>query len=342
MKKINVLIVDDSLLIRKMFAELLDSDPDINVVGVAVDPYDAREKIKSLNPDVITLDIEMPKMDGLEFLRKIMSLRPMPVIMVSSLTQKGAEFTFEALEIGAVDYVPKTGSRSFDVNSLGDELIAKVKAAARARVSCPPKERKRKSAEPINFSGNDSKIIAIGSSTGGVEALGEVLPRLPANSPAVVVTQHMPEKFTKSFANRLDGICHVNVHEAKNSQKIEAGNVYIAPGNKHLRIAKTTSGYICKVNDDELVSGHRPSVDVLFNSVSEIAGDKAIGVILTGMGKDGAVGMLNMKKAGSFNIGQNENSCVVYGMPKAAHLAGAVDKQVALSNVAEEILKACE
>ena len=344
MSNIRVIIVDDSALIRGMFEEILNGDPDIEVVAVAEDPYDAREKIKEHNPDVITLDIEMPKMDGLTFLDKIMSLRPMPVVMVSSLTQKGAEATFKALEMGAVDYVPKTGSQSFDIDNLRDELIEKVKAAAKAKVKYSKEagEEKTEKVKPVKVAGvKTDKLVAIGSSTGGVEALGQIIPYLPEKSPPIVITQHMPEKFTETFAQRLDRNSTVTVTEAKDKEEIKPGHVYIAPGGFHLEVVNNAGKYRCSLNSGEKVSGHKPSVDVLFSSVAKAAGDKAIGVMLTGMGKDGSIGMVEMKKAGSYNIGQDENSCVVYGMPKAAFLAGAVDEQVSLKNMAKEILKAC-
>lgn len=343
MKVIKVLIVDDSALIRGLFSDILSGDSEIEVVGTANDPYEAREKIKDLRPDVITLDIEMPKMDGLSFLKKIMTLRPMPVVMVSSLTQKGAESTLHALEIGAVDYVPKTGSQSFDADKLADDLIEKVKAAARARVPCPPHEVVKSKPKPLETSKLDSKkIIAIGASTGGVEALREVITILPADTPPIIITQHMPLQFTGTFAERIDKLSTINVSEAKNGDVLKPGYAYIAPGSHHMVLQKKGASYSCKLEDGELVSGHKPSVDVMFNSVASLVGDRAIGVILTGMGKDGAKGLLTMKKSGAITLGQNESSCVVYGMPKAAYLAGAVDKQVSLNMIASEILNACK
>lgn len=351
MAKTRVLIVDDSALIRKLFTEILSSDSSIEVLDTAADPFDAREKIKKLNPDVITLDIEMPHMDGISFLEKIMALRPMPVVMVSTLTQKGADSTLRALELGAVDYVSKPTEKQTrnTLSDLKDELINKVKSAAgsnvRARKTRVANENLT-SAKPriISFTPTKesrSKVIAIGSSTGGVEALKDIITLLPANSPPVVVTQHMPEMFTKSFANRLNLSSQVTVHEATNNQVIQSGNVYIAPGGKHMEIKQSGSSLVCVLSDGPNVSGHKPSVDVLFNSVASIIQSRAVGVILTGMGKDGAQGMLAMKQAGAFNIGQNEESCVVYGMPKAALSAGAVDVEVSLGKIAEEILNRC-
>ncbi len=341
MKKIRVVIVDDSVLIRKMFTEILNNDPDIEVIDVAENAQDAREKIKALNPDVITLDIEMPGMDGLSFLEKIMSLRPMPVVMVSSLTQKGAEQTIKALELGAVDYLPKSTSKSFD-QELADELVIKVKNAARAKVSDNSGWGVYGKGRIVGGGAKNYKkniLIAIGSSTGGVEALREVITVMPENAPPIVVVQHMPEMFTKTFSKRLNTLSHVEVHEASDNEEISAGNVYIAPGHSHLKISKLGGRYLCRLSDSERVSGHKPSVDVLFDSVATNVGVDSIGVILTGMGKDGAKGMLNMKKSGSFNIGQDESSSVVYGMPKAAYLAGAVDIQLPLSKIADNILK---
>jgi two-component system chemotaxis response regulator CheB len=344
-KTIKVLIVDDSSVIRQMFSAILSEDPDIEVVGVAVDPYDAREKIKLLNPDVITLDIEMPKMDGLTFLEKIMTLRPMPVVMVSTLTQKGADSTIRALEIGAVDYVAKPLENDAENNFslLRAELLTKVKSAGLAKVRAYNKSS-IDNATIINIPTEKiirRNLIAIGASTGGVEALREVLCRMPINSPPIVVVQHMPPKFTASFANRLNNICLVTVQEASDGQEIMPGNVYIAEGGKHLRVNKHGKKYICSVKEGESVSGHCPSVDVMFASISENVGGDVVGVILTGMGKDGAAGMLKMKNAGAVNIGQNQETCVVYGMPKEAKANGAVDIEVPLIEISEAIIKLC-
>jgi two-component system chemotaxis response regulator CheB len=341
MSKVKVLIVDDSLLIRQMFTKILSSDPDIEVLGVAVDANDARDKIKRLNPDVITLDIEMPGMDGLTFLKKIMSLRPIPVVMASSLTQRGADATIKALEIGAVDYVPKTTSTDFDNENLSRELISKVKSAAKAKVKTVSFEEDNDISN--EFFGQNEKfksgiIFAIGSSTGGVEALKEVLTRLPEHFPPIVISQHMPPKFTTSFAERLDRICQMSAKEAENGDLIETGKIYIAPGGFHLEVIRRGLQMGCVVKDGEKVSGHMPSVDVMFESVAKNIGRSAYGVILTGMGKDGAKGMLAMKNEGSINIGQDENSCVVYGMPKAAYMMGAIDKQANLSDIAKEMV----
>lgn len=341
MKKIRVIVVDDSALIRALFKEILESDPAIEVIATASDPLDAREKIKKLNPDVVTLDIEMPKMDGLSFLQKIMSLRPMPVVMVSSLTQKGARATIEALELGAVDYVPKTGSGSFDVDNLRNDLIEKIKTAARAKIGSVIKsirKEEKQTEKPGDY--RKDAVIAIGSSTGGVEALREIVSFLPENTPPILITQHMPPAFTSTFAQRLNGLSKANIFEAKNNDKISPGNVYIAPGAYHMSVKKRGNNFICQIEDGEPVSGHKPSVDVLFESFAASC-PSGVGVILTGMGKDGAKGMLKMKCAGAFTIGQNESTSLVYGMPKAAYMAGAVDMQLPLQDIAREMLKQC-
>jgi len=342
-QKIKVLIVDDSAVIREVFTELLSSDPSIIVIGTATDPYDAREKIKKLLPDVITLDIEMPHMDGISFLEKIMMLRPMPVIMASTLTQKGAEATIRALELGAVDYISKPVHEQSPetLAKLKSELIVKVKIAASAKI------QSRTVTAPTNilpFTPNlksSQKIIAIGSSTGGVEALRELLVRIPANCPPIIITQHMPEHFTESFAKRLNTLCQPTVQEITNNQQIFPGNIYIAPGGLQFELVRSSSKLICKLYHGETVSGHCPSVDVMFGSVASIMKDKAIGVILTGMGKDGANGLLQMRQAGAYTIGQNEETCIVYGMPKVAKQLGAVIIEKPLSQIAEEILKQC-
>lgn len=343
-KPIRVLIVDDSRFIQKIFSSILGSAPDIQVLDVANDAFDAREKIKALNPDVITLDIEMPKMNGLDFLEKIMTLRPMPVVMVSTLTQKGADATLRALEIGAVDYVSKPADNTNqNIHSIATQLVDAVRAAARANLRTrvlAHKTETRPTPLPIKNPESD-RIIAIGSSTGGVEALREIIPFLPPTTPPVMITQHMPPGFTATFAERLDGLSNIRVHEARDGMKLERGHAYLAPGGYHLRLAGSFGRYHCSVQPGDLISGHRPSVDALFDSVAGIAGGRAIGIILTGMGKDGAIGMLKMKEAGAQTLGQNEQSCVVYGMPKAARLNGAVDREVSLEHMAQSILNLC-
>lgn len=334
-----VLVVDDSALIRQLLTLLLSADPDITVVGAAQDPFEAREMIKSLNPDVVTLDIEMPKMDGLSFLEKIMTLRPTPVVMISTLTKANADVTIKALEIGAVDFIAKpTTNVAAAMETLGSELQAKVKAAARARVKA---RRERPAVLKRPPLGPTRKVVFIGASTGGVEALLQVLLGLPADCPPVLITQHMPERFTTSFAHRLDQTCAMTVHEAAHNQEIEAGHVYIAPGGHHLEIARHGARLVCRLHDEALVSGHRPSVDVLFRSAAKIVKQDAVGVILTGMGKDGAEGMLEMRHAGATTIGQDDATSLVYGMPRVAYERGAVMRQYPLLKVADAILGAC-
>jgi two-component system chemotaxis response regulator CheB len=350
MKKTRVLIVDDSALIRQLFEEMLASDPEIEVIGTATDPLMAREKIKELNPDVITLDIEMPKMDGISFLEKIMTLRPMPVVMVSTLTQRGADETIRAMELGAVDYIskPVDGGNSNTLKALQSQLIDKVKAAARVKIDAAAvKQRIAHSNEKeaiLPYTPSKAslrKLIAIGSSTGGVEALRELLTVLPATTPPIVITQHMPPLFTASFAARLNGLCELTIHEAQEGMKIERGHAYIAPGDFHMAIKKQGSHYVIRVYKGENVSGHCPSVDVLFQSVAKESGKDTVAAILTGMGKDGAEGMLQLLKKGAYTIGQDEASCVVYGMPKAARALGALKKELPLSKIAAELLLRC-
>lgn len=335
-----VVVVDDSALMRRILTEMINSDPDLTVVGVAADPFAARERIRASNPDVITLDVEMPLMDGLAFLEKIMSLRPTPVVMVSSLTEAGAATTLRALELGAVDYVAKPGiGVSAGMADLRDELVEKIKEAARSRVrpyarspSAPPCAR-------AAFEGSEA-IVAIGASTGGVDALRHVICGLPANAPAVMVVQHMPERFTKSFAERLNALADVSVAEAGDGVRVLSGHVYIAPGNRHIQLSLSGSNFICRLDDGPLRSGHRPSADVLFESVAVAAGARAVGVIMTGMGRDGAQGLKRMRDAGAMTLGQDEASCVVYGMPKAAQELGAVVRETPLDALADAILHA--
>ena len=338
MSKIRVLIVDDSPTMRVLIANVLQTDPEIEVAGTAGDPLEAREAIKALDPDVITLDIEMPKMNGIEFLEKIMRLRPMPVIMVSTLTQEGAEATIEALSLGAFDCVGKPSmgqaSRGFS------ELVDKVKAAARSRVRAIG-DRPAAQAVRTDFSPGDF-ICAIGSSTGGVEALMTLIGSFPANCPPTVITQHMPATFTKSFADRLGRTCAPNVTEAYDGAPLAVGQVYVAPGGeRHLEVVRQGKGFACHLREDELVNGHRPSVDVLFQSVAAAAGARAAGVILTGMGRDGAKGLLAMRDAGARTLGQDEASSIVYGMPKAAFEIGAVERQAPLQRLGPALLDLC-
>ncbi|MGA7432246.1 MAG: chemotaxis response regulator protein-glutamate methylesterase [Xanthobacteraceae bacterium] len=339
-EKVRVLIVDDSALMRKLLTSVLSEDEGIEVVGAAPDPFDAREKIKSLNPDVVTLDVEMPRMNGLDFLRKIMELRPTPVVMISSLTQAGADITLEALEIGAVDFVAKPADAGAMLQ-LGGELIPKIKAAAHTRLRrrVPPPHRQRRAVG--GASSTSDKLIAIGASTGGVEALKAVLMLFPEDVPPIVIAQHMPERFTAAFARRLDSECRMQVHEAAHDQPIERGNAYIAPGGHHLEVARRGSGLVCALNDGPLVSGHRPSVDALFHSVARVVAPRAVGAILTGMGRDGANGLLAMRRAGCVTLGQDEGTALIYGMPRVAFEIGAVESQHGLFDISEAILNAC-
>ena len=335
---IKVLIVDDSATARAVLREILESDPSIEVVATASDAYVARDKIVELKPDVICLDVEMPRMDGITFLKKLMHYMPMPVVMVSSLTQSGAKTTLEALEAGAVDFVPKQHSHIYDAkDEMKDELISKIKTASKAKVF-KRELSNQKSPNMTSLAETTNKILAIGASTGGTEALKEVLMGLPRNSPGTVIVQHMPANFTAPFAQRLNSLCAMEVREAKNGDSITPGVVLVAPGDYHMVVRRSGARYYVEIGSGEKISGHKPSVDVLFNSVARIAGANAIGVILTGMGADCARGLLAMKNAGAKTIGQDEASCVVYGMPKIAFDVGAVDKQVALNKVANSIL----
>ena len=337
MSRIKVLIVDDSATMRSLIGAVLRRDPEIEVVGTAGDPLEARAKIKELEPDVLTLDIEMPNMNGLEFLEKIMRLRPMPVIMVSTLTQRGADATLEALEIGAFDCIGKPGPDADVVTAFG-ELVEKVKAAARARVR-PLGQSSVKVAPGPRFVPN-GRMVAIGSSTGGVEALLTILARFPANCPPTVITQHMPAAFTKSFAERLNRACAAEVSEAWDGAPLQTGKVYLAPGGAtHLEVNGQSPR--CALREGDLVNGHRPSVDRLFLSVAHALGSKAVGVILTGMGRDGALGLKAIRDDGGHTLGQDERSCVVYGMPKAAADLGAVERQTSLERMADAILELC-
>lgn len=352
MPKIRVLTVDDSALIRQLLAQLLSRDREIEVVGSAPDPYIARQKIKALNPDVLTLDVEMPKMDGLTFLEKLMAGHPMPVVMVSSLTEAGCQTTLRALELGAVDFFakPKIDLRE-GMEELAQELIDKVKAAAQARVrgkgpggtgSAGALPAAGSRPLPLALSSAMIKttdtIIAIGASTGGTEALRRVLEVLPPNTPPIVITQHMPEKFTQTFADRLNSLCRISVKEAEDGDSVLPGHALIAPGNYHMTLVRSGARYSVRLNQDPPVNRHRPAVDVMFDSVARYAGGNSLGVILTGMGGDGARGMLEMKKSGAYNIAQDEASCVVFGMPKEAIKMGGVDKILPLDQIPSAIL----
>jgi two-component system chemotaxis response regulator CheB len=328
--KTKVLIVDDSALIRGVMKEIINSQPDMEVVGVAPDPLAARDLIKQTNPDVLTLDVEMPKMDGLEFLEKLMRLRPMPVVMVSTLTERGSDITMRALELGAVDFVtkPKISIQS-GMLEYTDLIAEKVRIAARARIKPRPLPGVVPHAAGIELAPvrnpftSSEKLIIIGASTGGTEAIKDFLIQLPSDCPGILITQHMPEGFTRSFANRLDKLCKISVKEAEGGERVLPGHAYLAPGHSHLLLVRSGANYMTKLDQGPPVNRHRPSVDVLFNSAAIAAGKNAVGVILTGMGKDGAAGMLEMKKAGAYNLAQDEASCVVFGMPKEAIAIGA-------------------
>ncbi len=345
-RRIRVLIVDDSALVRRILTDMLTSDPSMEVLGAAGDAYIAREKIKQLNPDVLTLDVEMPRMDGLTFLRNLMRLRPMPVIMVSSLTEHGAEVTLDALAIGAVDYLPKPKiDLAATLSDYKDELIAKVKMAARTRVysrdvqpSMNADAVLAKQSAPRQLRTTE-RIVAIGASTGGTEAIKDVLVKLPPDMPGVVITQHIPKLFSGAFARRMDSLCQMTVCEAEDGQQILRGHAYIAPGDKHLLVVRDGARYTCRLDDGAPVNRHKPSVDVLFRSVAQQAGRNAIGVILTGMGKDGALGLKEMREAGSPTIAQDEATSMVWGMPGEAVAVGAACDVLPLGEVHTRILQ---
>jgi two-component system chemotaxis response regulator CheB len=352
-KRIKVLIVDDSALVRSILSEVLARDPAIEVVGTASDAHIARDKIKKLNPDVLTLDVEMPKMDGLTFLHNLMRLRPMPVVMVSSMTEKGAETTLDALAMGAVDFLSKP---KIDVAAklpeYCDELIGKIKVAAAASVrALDPTRAAQLRPKGLNPAATDvlpvakvarkmrttDRIIAIGASTGGTEAIKRVLVDLPADTPGILITQHIPKAFSTSFAKRMDDCCAMTVTEAEDGQHVLAGHVYIAPGDRHLYLVRDGARYVCRLDDGPNVNRHKPSVDVLFNSVAKCAGQNAIGALLTGMGKDGAKGLKEMRAAGSRTVAQDEHTSVVWGMPGEAVSIGAAEDIVSIDDMAKHL-----
>ncbi len=340
--KIRVLIVDDSALVRGILQEIINGFADMTVVGAAHDPLQAREMIKALNPDVLTLDVEMPKMDGLTFLEKLMRLRPMPVLMISSLTERGSEVALRALELGAVDFItkPKLGVAE-GIQAYADEIANRIRMAARARikrVGLLPERAMPLPVPSLRFSTTE-KLIIVGASTGGTEAIKALLQPMPADAPAVLITQHMPETFTKSFAARLDSLCRMTVLESQGNERILPGHVYIAPGHSHLLLERSGAHYVTSLSQAAPVNHHRPSVDMLFHSAAQHAGRSAVGVILTGMGRDGALGMAEMQRAGAWTIAQNEATCVVYGMPRAAVEAGGVSEVLPLTEMATRILQ---
>ncbi|MCB5183809.1 chemotaxis response regulator protein-glutamate methylesterase [Methylobacillus gramineus] len=343
---IKVLIIDDSALIRSLLTEIINQQPDLEVVGAAPDPLIAREMIKQKNPDVLTLDVEMPKMDGLDFLERLMRLRPTPVVMISSLTERGSEITMRALELGAVDFITKPKMSIADGMHEYSQLIAdKIRAASKARMFArkPPAPAGSPASPTLPSLGNpltsSEKLIIVGASTGGTEAIKSFLMQMPSDCPGILITQHMPAGFTKSFANRLDALCKISVTEAQGGERILPGHAYIAPGHAHLLLARSGANYVTQLDDGPPVSRHRPSVDVLFESAATFAGKNAIGVILTGMGKDGASGMLKMKEAGAHNFAQDEATCVVFGMPKEAIAAGGVHEVASLQDIPGKVLQ---
>ena len=336
---VKVLIIDDSPLIRRLLSEILSQASDIEVVGCAEDPYQAREMIKLLNPDVLTLDVEMPKMDGISFLRNLMRLRPMPVVMISTLTQQGSPITLEALELGAVDFIAKpTVNVKQQMSQYAYVVQQKVRVAAGARVRSFKKVSTVSEPLPSNAQFLLNKVIAIGASTGGTEAIKEVLIKMPTNCPAIVITQHIPPVFSTSFAQRMDRTCAINVKEAQHGDKLTAGWAYIAPGGLHLSIKKRGASLYCELDDSEPVNRHKPAVDVLFNSLLECGAKNIVAALLTGMGSDGAKGLLSIKRAGGYTIAQDEFSSVVWGMPKAAVDLGAAHEIVALDKVTQRLL----
>ncbi|ETJ46693.1 chemotaxis response regulator protein-glutamate methylesterase [Pseudoalteromonas sp. S327] len=336
---VKVLIIDDSPLIRRLLSEILSQASDIEVVGCAEDPYQAREMIKLLNPDVLTLDVEMPKMDGISFLRNLMRLRPMPVVMISTLTQQGSPITLEALELGAVDFIAKpTVNVKQQMSQYAYVVQQKVRVAAGARVRSFKKVSTVSEPLPSNAQFLLNKVIAIGASTGGTEAIKEVLIKMPTNCPAIVITQHIPPVFSTSFAQRMDRTCAINVKEAQHGDKLTAGWAYIAPGGLHLNIKKRGASLYCELDDSEPVNRHKPAVDVLFNSLLECGAKNIVAALLTGMGSDGAKGLLSIKQAGGYTIAQDEFSSVVWGMPKAAVDLGAAHEIVALDKVTQRLL----
>ena len=352
-RKIRVIVVDDSALVRSLLSEIINRQRDMECIGTANDPLVAREMIRELDPDVITLDVEMPRMDGIDFLGRLMRLRPTPVVMISTLTERGAEVTMKALELGAVDFVakPRVGLAS-GLNDLAAQIVDKIRVAAVAQVRRAPA---REAAPAAGSAGSAAvahaapaagllgrlsteKLICIGASTGGTEAIKEVLVQMPADSPAIVITQHMPPGFTTSFAARLNGLCQINVKEAVNGERILPGHAYIAPGGTQFHVARSGANYVAVVDDGPPVNRHKPSVEVLFKSAAAVVGRNAFGIMLTGMGNDGAVAMREMKDAGSYNYVQDEATCIVFGMPREAIAHGAADEVLPLGQIAPALI----
>ena len=341
-RKIKVLIIDDSALIRSVLREVINSFSDMEAVGAAANPLQAREMIKTLNPDVLTLDVEMPEMDGLTFLEKLMRLRPMPVLMISSLTQRGSDAALRALELGAVDFLPKPKLGIVEgIQEYADEIAEKIRVAYGTKIR-PRSQQAQSALAALPALGNristTEKIIVVGSSTGGTEAIKEFLIRMPPDAPGILIAQHMPEAFTKSFANRLDTLCKIKVVEAEGNERILPGHAYIAPGHSHLLLKRSGANYMTELSQSAPVNHHRPSVEVLFRSAAQYAGKNVIGVMLTGMGKDGAIGMLEMRQAGAYNLAQDEATCVVFGMPREAIAVGAVDEVVPIQEMTQRVL----
>jgi two-component system chemotaxis response regulator CheB len=353
MAKTRVVVVDDSALVRGLLSEIINRQPDMSCIGAAADPLLAREMIRNLNPDVITLDVEMPRMDGIDFLSRLMRLRPMPVVMVSTLTERGAEVTMRALELGAVDFVakPKIGVAD-GLRQLAEDITDKIRAAAKARVhrlsaaaaaaaapSGANPGASRPSAVPSLGRLSTEKIVFIGASTGGTEATKEVLVNLPPDAPAVMITQHMPPGFTRSYAARLDGLCRMRVKEAVDGDRVLPGHAYIAPGGLHMAVERSGANYVARVRDGEPVNRHKPSVEVLFESAARVVGPNGLGVMLTGMGADGARAMRAMRDAGSWNVCQDESTCVVFGMPREAIAHGAAHEVLPLQRIAPALME---
>lgn len=340
-RKIKVLIIDDSALIRSILKEVINSFPDMEAVGAAANPLQAREMIKTLNPDVLTLDVEMPQMDGLTFLEKLMRLYPLPVLMISSLTERGSEAALRSLELGAVDFLPKPKIGIVEgIHEYANEIAEKIRVAFNTKVRpAAPGRPTIASLPPLgNSIATTEKLIVVGSSTGGTEAIKEFLIRMPADAPGILIAQHMPEAFTKSFAARLDSLCKIQVLESAGNERVLPGHAYIAPGHSHLMVKRNGSNYVTELSQAPPVNHHRPSVEVLFRSAAHVAGKNVIGVMLTGMGRDGAVAMLEMRQAGAYNLAQDEATSVVFGMPREAIAMGAVDEVVPIQEMTQRVL----